>query len=81
MDMTTIAEPKITVMPGAALSAQVLLAKTVERLEEIDAVIVISKDRDGVIRVGWSRMSLSELALALRVFERDVDREIGRLAE
>ena len=75
------ATPKLAILPGTAISPEVLLAQSLERAGEFESILIVSKGKDGTFRCGWSRMTTSDLCFAARVLDRDIDREMGGAAE
>lgn len=57
-------DPKIVLMPGARLSPEVLLHRTMGKLDSIKNVVVIIQWVDDTLDVDWSQMKVSEVALA-----------------
>lgn len=70
---------KITRLPGAKLSPQVLLAKALEDAiaGEFDKVMVVSWNADGS-GVSWSAMTLGDMAFGCKLLEHATMRELER---
>lgn len=75
--MTDEYEPKLVALPGATLSPQVLLHRTLNKTARIKAVAVIIQWDDNSFSCDWSSMKMSELCMAEKIFALDVTRHIG----
>lgn len=64
--------PKIAVFPGAPLTAEVVLNRTVAKLGRLNAVVVILQWDDGTFDCDWSSMKTSELCMAEKVLQIQV---------
>lgn len=63
-------EPKLVHLPGARLTPDVVLHRTLNKLEHIKAVAIVIQWNDETYAVDWSQMKTSELVMgagALRV--------------
>lgn len=57
-------EPKLVHLPGSRLTPEVVLHRTLNKLERIKGVVVIVQWGDDTFDVDWSQMKTSELAMA-----------------
>lgn len=63
-------EPKLVMLPGAPPSVEVILHRTLAKLDHIKGVtVVIQWKADESFSVDWSTMSKSELYMAARVLD------------
>lgn len=65
--------PKIVSLPGSSLSAEVVLHRTLTKLEHIKSVITIIQWNDDSFACDWSSMKVSELCMAEKVFSMNVE--------
>ena len=64
---------KLAHMPGTALSPEVLLHQILDKTPKIRSVIIITQWEDGTFETDWSSMKVSDLCMASRIFDYDVD--------
>lgn len=64
--------PKLVHLPGTAVSPQLVLHRTLDKLEHIKAVTVIIQWHNDEIATDWSQMRVSELCMALLTLEEQV---------
>lgn len=69
-------EPKIHQLPGARLTPDTVLHRTLTKLEHIESVAVVIMWKDGTFSTDWSQMKLSELCMAERILDLDVDKAL-----
>ena len=64
--------PKLVHLPGTGLSPQVVLHRTLDRLDRIKAVAIIIQWDDDSFDSDWSQMRVSELCMAAMSFDDEV---------
>ena len=64
---------KLTHMPGTALSPEVLLHQILDKAPGIKSVVIITQWEDGTFESDWSSMKVSDLCMASRILNHDVD--------
>jgi len=57
-------DPPLVHLPGTRLTPEVVLHRTMNKLEHIKAVVVIIQWDDETFNVDWSQMKASELAMS-----------------
>lgn len=67
--------PKLVHLPGTELSPEVVIHRTLNKLEHIKAVAVVILWKNGESDVDWSQMKLSELTW----IGRSLDESIGAI--
>ena len=75
--MSETIERKVVHLPGTTLTPEVALARTMQKLPRIKAVAIVIQWDDDTFDCDWSSMRTSELCMASRVFDRQVDDVIG----
>jgi hypothetical protein len=60
---------KLVHLPGTLLTPNVVLHRTLEKLDHVKGVIVIIQWKDNTMAVDWSSFALSELAMASMVLD------------
>ena len=55
--------PKIVSLPGAAVSPQVVLHRTLDKLEHIKSITITIQWNNDEIATDWSQMLVSELCM------------------
>lgn len=61
-------------LPGTELTADVVLRRALDESEEIESVLVMWYDADGIVHTSWSNMSTSKLALLAVLLHDDAVR-------
>lgn len=56
--------PKLVQLPGTKLSPEVVLHRSLNKLDHIDHVLVIIGWKDGSVDCDWSQMTISQLCFA-----------------
>jgi hypothetical protein len=74
-------KPKIVGFPGADISPEVLLHRTLGKLECIKAVTVVIQWDDDSFVCEWSSMKMSELCMASKMLSINIDEEIKGTAD
>ena len=69
-------EPPLVLLPGAKLTPEVLLHRTLNKKERIKAVVVVIQWDDMSFDVDWSSMELRDLSMGLLTLEAHVQREL-----
>jgi len=64
--------PKLVHLPGTAVSPQLVLHRTLDKLEHIKAVTVIIQRNNDEYATDWSQMRVSELCMASMHFDEQV---------
>lgn len=57
-------EPKIVHLPGTRLSPEVLIHRTLQKVDRIKAVTIVIQWDDDSFDADWSQMQVSELCMA-----------------
>lgn len=70
--------PPLVTLPGAKVSPEVLLHRTLNKVGRIKAVTVVIQWDDDTFDMDWSSMKVSELCMAARVLSLEADKEIMR---
>ena len=65
--------PKIVHLPGTELTPEVVLHRTLGKLEHIKAVVVIIQWKNESFDSDWSMMKVSELCMAERALDYAVN--------
>lgn len=73
--------PKLVCLPGAKLSPEVLLHRTLNKLDCIKSVVVIIQWDDESFACDWSTMKISELCMAEKVLSLSVADDIRNKAD
>lgn len=79
--MTDTIERKVVHLPGTILTPEVALARTMQKLPRIKAVTIVIQWDDDTFDCDWSSMKTSELCMASKVLDRQVDEAIEGVAE
>ena len=79
--MTDAIERKVVHLPGTRLTPEVALARTMQKLPCIKAVAIVIQWDDDTFDCDWSSMKTSELCMASKVLDRQVDDVLGRVEE
>jgi hypothetical protein len=61
---------KVDMKPGLPTTPRVMLEKMVERTAEIQNLIIIEQDKEGIVHVWQTQMSLGDEAWMQKEFER-----------
>ncbi len=64
--------PKLVHMPGTAVSPQLVLHRTLDKLEHIKAVTIIIQWNNDEFATDWSQMRVSELCMANMALDEQV---------
>jgi hypothetical protein len=64
--------PKIAVFPGAPLTPEVVLNRTVAKLGRLKSVVIVLQWDDETFDCDWSSMKTSELCMAKEVLQIQV---------
>lgn len=64
--------PKVVHLPGTKLTPEVVLHRTLQKLDSIAGVVVLIQWKDSTVDVDWSNMKLSELAFASVILQKTV---------
>ena len=65
--------PKMVHLPGTKLTPEVVLHRTLNKLDRIKAVVILIQWDDCSFDADWSQMLMSELCMAYRVLDKHVD--------
>ena len=65
--------PKMVHLPGTKLTPEVVLHRTLQKLEHIKAVTVMIQWNDDSYDADWSQMKVSELCMAERQLHLNID--------
>ena len=57
-------EPKLVHLPNTRLSPEVVLHRSLAKLDHIEHVLVVIGWKDGTVDCDWSQMKMSELCYA-----------------
>lgn len=63
--------PRLVHLPGTVLSPEVVLHRTLNKLEHIKAVAVVIQWDDDTFDTDWSQMRVSEICMAAMVLDDD----------
>lgn len=61
-------QPKLVHLPGTRLSPEVVLHRTLAKIEHIKAVAVVIQWQDDSFEADWSALKISELCMAALLF-------------
>lgn len=61
--------PKLVHLPGTQLTPEVVLHRTLNKLEHIQNVTLIIEWQDGTMDVDWSQQKVSTLCMGLKVLD------------
>jgi len=75
--MSEAYEPKIVTLPGATLSPETTLHRTLDKLPRIKAVVIAIQWDDGSWDCDWSSMKVSDLCMSGYVLDRSIQETIG----
>lgn len=67
-------EPKIVHLPGTTLTPEVVVHRTLQKLDRIKAVLVVIQWDDETFDLDWSQMKTSELCMAAMCAHRKAAR-------
>lgn len=70
--MTEQFVPKLVHLPGTELVPEVVLHRTLNKLEDIKAVVVVIQWKDDSFSSDWSQMRVSELCMASTCLDMEV---------
>lgn len=65
-------EPKLLHLPGTKLTPEVVLHRTINKLDSIKAVFVVIQWHDETYDCDWSQMKVSELCMAEKIMDATV---------
>lgn len=65
--------PPLVHLPGTKLTPEVVLHRTLNKLTHIKALVVVIQWDDDTYATDWSQMKVSELCMASRRLDKDVD--------
>lgn len=68
--------PRLVHLPGTDLSPQVVLHRTLGKLERIKAVVIVIQWDNDEFATDWSQMKVSELAMASMMLEEQCKKTI-----
>lgn len=72
-------EPKVVHFPGTRLSPEVVLQRTLAKLDHIESVAIVIGYKDSTKACDWSQMKVSELCMASMVLSEEArDVMMGR---
>lgn len=74
--MTDDYHPKIVSLPGVRVSPEVVLHRTLGKLDRIKAVTIVIQWDDDTMECDWSTMKTSELCMSSFVLQAQADREL-----
>jgi len=74
---SVITDPKVLQFPSDVVSPEKALSDTLAR-SDLKAVVIITMDEKKVFEVVWSRMTISDLCMASRVLDLDIDESLKR---
>ena len=69
-------KPKLVHLPGSRLTPEVVLHRTLNKVDRIKAVAVIILWDDYSYDTDWSNMKLSELVMSGKVLDLDIAHEL-----
>lgn len=70
-------ERRIIHLPGTKLTPEVVLHRTLTKLDHIQSVAVIIQWNDGTFDIDWSNQKVSELCMGSMIFQKEVQDQIG----
>lgn len=73
--MSETYEPKLVHLPGSKLTPEVVLHRTLNKIDHIKAVLVVIQWNDESFSSDWSQMKTSELVMGAGLMRIDADRE------
>ena len=68
--------PKLVHLPGSRLTPEVVLHRTLNKVDRIKAVAVIILWDDDSYDTDWSNMKLSELVMSVKALDLDMAHEL-----
>ena len=74
---SVIADPNVLQFPSDVVSPEKVLGDALAR-SDIKAVVIITMDEKKVFEVVWSRMTISDLCMASRVLDLDINESLKR---
>ena len=69
---TVVRHASIIHLPGTRLTPEVLLRQFLNKIDNIESVVILCQDKKGMFESSWSQMTLRELSFALLTFDEDV---------
>ena len=69
-------KPKLVHLPGSRLTPEVVLHRTLNKVDRIKAVAVIILWDDDSYDTDWSNMKLSELVMSVKALDLDMAHEL-----
>lgn len=67
--------PRLVHLPGTVLTPEVVLHRTLDKVEHIHAIVVTIVWKNGQVASDWSQMKVSELCMALLSLDEQARRE------
>ena len=61
---------KVDMRPGLPTTPRVMLEKMIERIDEVQNLIIIEQDKEGIVHIWQTQMSLGDEAWMQVEFER-----------
>ena len=62
-------DPKLVHLPGTKLTPEVVLHRTLNKIDQIKAVAVVIQWDDDALSVDWSQMKVSELCMVATMLD------------
>ena len=81
MDGFNVKTRKIIHLTGTKLSPEVVLARTLEKAKRMKGVFIVVQWDDFTFDMDWSQVSVSELCMAGKIFDRHVDQVLDEHRE
>ena len=73
--------PKLISLPGSKVSPEVLLHRTLDKLDRIKSIVMIIQWDDDSYACDWSSLKISELCMAEKILSLDVEDELRSKAD
>jgi hypothetical protein len=67
-------KPKLVSFPGSRLSPEVLLHRTIPKLDRIKAITIVIQWDDDTYACDWSSMKTSELCMSEKILSLEVNK-------
>ncbi|MFZ9406468.1 MAG: hypothetical protein ACO26U_05155 [Burkholderiaceae bacterium] len=64
-------DPKLVHLPGTKLTPEVVLHRTLNKLDRIKSVAVVIQWDDNTLSIDWSQMKVSELCMAAMLMDTE----------
>lgn len=64
--------PKLAYLPGAVITPKIVLHRTLDKSDEMQAIAVVIMWKNGKFATDWSQMKVSELCMANLALDEQV---------